>query len=92
MPSSNGIGARREIHDAVGHACDCRVQLGIISVLMVLYSNDLINEPTGVVYMENSNGPRTEPCGTPAVIVNAEERRSPIDTNCDRSARYELRH
>ena len=38
MPSSNGIGARKEVHDAVWHARDRRVQLGIISVLMMLYS------------------------------------------------------
>ena len=54
--------------------------------------NDLTNEPTGVVKMENSNGPRTEACGTPVVIVIVEERRPSINTNCDRTARYELSH
>ena len=52
----------------------------------------MISEPTGVVKIENSNGPRTESCGTPVVIETVEERRPTIDTNCDRPARCELSH
>ena len=37
MPSGNGIGARGEVENSVRRARDRREQLGIISVLMVLY-------------------------------------------------------
>ena len=34
------------------------------------------------MYIKNSNGPKTEPCGTPQLFINSSEDCSLKDTNC----------
>ena len=38
-----------------------------------------------LIYIINSNGPNTDPCGTPYVIAENLERTSPTDTHYVRS-------
>jgi len=42
---------------------------------------------SGVINMENSEGPRTEPCGTPSVMGVIGDVASPILTKQDLSVR-----
>ena len=35
-----------------------------------------------LIYIRNSNGPRTKPCETPLVTSNNPEETSPVETDC----------
>ena len=43
------------------------------------------------MYSRNKKGPKTDPCGTPQVILEILDAKPLIDTNCLRSANYELK-
>ena len=53
----------------------------------------LFNKVENVIYeyrYVNKIGPRTEPCGTPLMVVFHELCTLPIRTRCSRSERYDL--
>ena len=54
-------------------------QLGVVCIKVVfdvrVHSNNLLK---GVVYKEDSRGPKTEPCGTPISNSRNSERVDPI--------------
>jgi hypothetical protein len=51
-----------------------------------------ISSPTGDKYAANRRGPNTEPCGTAAWQVVADDEWEPSFTNCRLSDRFERSH
>ena len=49
-----------------------------------------MRSPSGVIYAVNSNGPRTDPCGTPNGTDVGNELSLSIRTSCFLSAKYDL--
>ncbi len=49
-----------------------------------------MRSPSGVIYAVNSNGPRTDPCGTPNGTEVGGELSLSIRTSCFLSAKYDL--
>ena len=52
----------------------------------------LVRSPSGVIYAVKSNGPRTDPWGTPNGTAVGDELSLPIRTNCFLLAKYDLSH
>ena len=44
------------------------------------------------MYVRKSNGPNTDPWGTPLVMVDIFELKPLIETNCFRSVKYDSYH
>ena len=44
------------------------------------------------MYIRKSKDPKTDPCGTPHVILEVLDSKPLIDTNCLRFAKYDSNH